>query len=112
MTVKVHLFLVLHPGLSYRVEDMKASEDKRYRILGQRTTSHSNWQDSRKYVRDKVLNDERSTAYASHINDINTWWLDCKDCNWYKSRETVTSEERLEISLLHFHWSKTVKALL
>ena len=43
-------------------------------------------------VLDKVLSDERTTAYASTIEDINKYWLDCKECNWYKSKQTVLSE--------------------
>ena len=50
-----------------------------------------------KMVLDKVLSDERTTAYASDIEDINYWWLDCKECNWYKSKRTILSEARLSI---------------
>ena len=45
-------------------------------------------------VLDKVLSDERTTAYITDIEDINAWWLDCEDCNWYKSRQTILSEAR------------------
>ena len=50
-----------------------------------------------KMVLDKVLSDERTYAYASDIEDITYWWSDCKDCNWYKSRDMVLSEARLSI---------------
>ena len=45
-------------------------------------------------IRDKVLSDEKTTAYATTIDDVNYWWSDCKDCNWYKSRQTILSEVR------------------
>ena len=48
-------------------------------------------------VLDKVLSDERATAYVTDIADINYWWLDCKDCDWYKSKQTILSEARLSI---------------
>ena len=46
-------------------------------------------------INDKVLSDERSTAYATTIGDINIEWSDCKDCDWYKSKQTILSEARL-----------------
>ena len=46
-----------------------------------------------KMVMDKVLSDERSFAYVTDIADINDWWLDCKECNWYKSEQSILSEE-------------------
>ena len=46
-------------------------------------------------VLDKVLTDERSAAYVTTISDINRWWLECKECNWYKSKENILSEARL-----------------
>ena len=49
-----------------------------------------------KMIREKVLNDERKTAYAETIVGINNFWLDCKECNWYKS-EAVFNEARLVI---------------
>ena len=55
-------------------------------------------------VLDKVLSDERTTAYATTIYDItfgltvkNSNVSDCKDCNWYKSKQTILSEARLSI---------------
>ena len=48
-------------------------------------------------ILDKVLSDERSAAYASSINEINRNWLNCKECNWYKSAKTIFSEARLLI---------------
>ena len=50
-----------------------------------------------KYVQEKVLSDERNTAYATTTDDIQRFWLDCKECNWYKSKETINSEARLSI---------------
>ena len=47
-----------------------------------------------KIIMDKVLVNERSTAYASTIDDINEGWLDCKECNWYKSEQSILSEAR------------------
>ena len=93
---------------------MKTSPYELYRILGmmlnvnivhisritcsgKRTVSHDSWGEMDKMVLDKVLTDERSVAYASSINDINYWWLDCKECNWYKSKQTILSEVRLSI---------------
>ena len=49
-------------------------------------------------ILDKVLSDERSTAYVTTIDDINDNWLDCKKCNWFKSKETILSEASLSIS--------------
>ena len=46
----------------------------------------------------KVLSDERSTAYVTTIDDINVNWLDCKQCDWFKSKETILSEASLSIS--------------
>ena len=46
-------------------------------------------------VLDKVLSDERTTAYASDIEDINYWWLDCKECDWYKSEQTILTQATL-----------------
>ena len=48
-------------------------------------------------VLDKVLNDDRTAAYATTIDDINRKWLDCKECNWYKSKQTIMSEARVQI---------------
>ena len=45
-----------------------------------------------KIIMDKVLVNERSTAYASTIDDINIFWLDCDKCDWHKSEETILSE--------------------
>ena len=48
-------------------------------------------------ILDKVLSDERSTAYVTTIDDINDNWLDCKECDWFKSKETILSEASLSI---------------
>ena len=66
-------------------------------LSGERTVTHDSWGESDKMVLDKVLTDERATAYASTIWDINRWWSDCKDCNWYKSEQMILSEARLSI---------------
>ena len=101
--------------MQWRVEVMKTSDYEAYRILGiilinvnilhispitcsgERTVSHDSWGQADKFILDKVLTDERSAAYASTISDINSWWLDCKECNWYKSKQTILSEARLSI---------------
>ena len=62
---------------------------------GERTVSHDSEVEMYKMIQDKVLTDERSAAYVSTINGINRWWLDCKECNWYKSKQTILSEARL-----------------
>ena len=61
---------------------------------GERTFSHDSWGEMNKMVLDKVLSDERSTAYVTTIDDINRWWLECKECNWYKSRQSILTEAR------------------
>ena len=49
------------------------------------------------FILDKVLTDERSAAYITDIEDINRLWLDCKECNWYKSKQTILTEARLPL---------------
>ena len=68
--------------------------------LAQRTFSHDSWSETDKMVLDKVLTDERSTAYATDISDINIWWLECKECNWYKSKQIILSDVRLSIQII------------
>ena len=51
---------------------------------------------------DKVLSDERSSAYATDIQEINRLLLDCKECNWYKSKQMILSEVRLSIQIILF----------
>ena len=46
-------------------------------------------------ILDTVLSDDRTTAYATDIWDINEWWLDCKECNWYKSEQTISTQATL-----------------
>ena len=53
-------------------------------------------------ILDKVLSDERTGAYATSIDDINRRWLNCKDCDWYKSKQTIMSEVKLQISQCFF----------
>ena len=93
---------------------MKTSPYELYRILGmmlnvnivhisritcsgKRTVSHKKYEEMDKMVLEKVLSDERTTAYASTIEEIIRRWSDCKDCNWYKSTQTIFSEARLSI---------------
>ena len=61
---------------------------------GPRTASADSWNEMDRMVMDKVLSDERSTAYATTIEDINRIWLECKECNWYKSEQSILSEAR------------------
>ena len=61
----------------------------------EKTICHDSWAEADQFVLDKVLTDERATAYASTIEDINTWWLECEECNWFKSKQTILSEARL-----------------
>ena len=49
-----------------------------------------------KMILDKVLNDDRKTALVETVMIINDYWLDCQECNWYKS-EAVFREARLVI---------------
>ena len=60
-----------------------------------RTDSPTSLPDTYKMVKNKVLSNERSYAYATTIDDINEWWLDCKECDWYKSEQSILSEARL-----------------
>ena len=70
--------------------------------LAQRTVSHDSWSETDKMVLDKVLTDERSTAYVTDIDDINNFWLECKECNWYKSKQSILSDVRLSIQIILF----------
>ena len=67
---------------------------------GKRTFSPGSWSENGKIVLDKVLSDERTFAYATDPGDIKDWWLNCKECNWYKSDQTIMSEERFFVILL------------
>ena len=66
---------------------------------GKRTFSQGTQADTDKVVLDKVLSDERTAAYATSIDEINRQWLDCKECDWYKSKQTIFSEGRLQMQL-------------
>ena len=68
-----------------------------FHIIGEVTHTHDSWAETDKMIQEKVLSDERSTAYLSTIDDINRWWSDCKECDWYKSKETILSEAGLKI---------------
>ena len=50
-----------------------------------------------KMIQEKVLSDERTFAYASTIDYIIDLYSDCKECDWYKSEQTILSEARLLI---------------
>ena len=93
---------------------MKTSDYEPYRILGmmlnvnivhisritcsgKRTVSHNKFEEMDKMVLEKVLSDERTTAYVTSIGEINDQWLNCKECNWFKSKQTILSEASLEI---------------
>ena len=65
-----------------------------FHIIGEVTHTHDSWAETDKMIQEKVLSDERSTAYVSTIDDINRRWLDCKECYWYKSKQTILSEVR------------------
>ena len=88
---------------------MKTSPYELYRILGimlnvnivhisritcsgKRTVSHNKYEEMDKMVLDKVLSDERTTAYVTSIGVINENWLNCKECNWFKSKQSILSE--------------------
>ena len=66
-------------------------------LLGKRTFSQESQVQTDKMVLDKVLSDDRTAAYVTSIDDINRRWLNCKDCNWYKSKQTIYSEVWLKI---------------
>ena len=66
-------------------------------IIAKRIFSQESQAQTDKMVLDKVLNDDRTAAYATTIDDINRKWLDCKKCNWYKSKQTIMSEARVQI---------------
>ena len=68
-----------------------------FHIIGEVTHTHDSWAETDKMIQEKVLSDERSTAYLSTIDDINRWWSDCKECDWYKSKKTILSEAGLKI---------------
>ena len=70
--------------------------------LAQRTISHDSWRETDRMVEAKVLTDERSTAYVTDIHDINMRWLECKECNWYKSKQSILSEVRLSMQIILF----------
>ena len=65
--------------------------------LGARTFSEGSQAMTDRIILDKVLSDERTAAYATTIDDINRRWLNCKDCDWYKSKQTIMSEARGKI---------------
>ena len=61
---------------------------------GERTVSFDSFSETDKMILDKVLSDDRSVAYTSTISDINYYYMECKECNWYKSKHTSLSEAR------------------
>ena len=104
--------LVLPEYRQLMVEDMKKSDQEKYRNLGRqnillifyfnniltfsgkRTISPDHILKKQKLIWDKVLKDERTHAYATTIDDINTYFSHCEFCTWYKSDDTVVSEAR------------------
>ena len=68
---------------------------------GKRTVSPDHILKKQKLVIDKVLKEERTHAFATTIDDINTYWKSCKHCTWYKSDDTIVSEVRFLASI---HW--------
>ena len=100
--------------MQFMVDDMKISDSISYQKLGMiikclyvtlitcsgmRTISHKSWNDLFKMIPDKVLNKHSTFAYVSTIEHMNRWWLDCKECNWYKSEHTIVSKVRLYINI-------------
>ena len=74
-----------------------------FHIIGEVTHTHDSWAETDKMILDKVLSDERSTAYATTIEDINIWYSECKECNWYKSKQSIFSEARFSICTNHYN---------
>ena len=112
----IHSYLALHAVAGGQYENIRlrslqnTRNDNEMLILshfitcsGQRTFSHDSWGETEKMILDKVLTNERTTAYATTINDINRWWLECKECNWYKSKQSILSEARLTICTKHYN---------
>ena len=64
---------------------------------GNRTFSHESWEELDKIIMDKVLSNERTFAYATDSGNLKRWWSDCKECNWYKSEQSILSEARISI---------------
>ena len=62
---------------------------------GGRTFSLKFWGQTSKMILDKVLSDERTMAFAMTIDHINKYFLDCKECNWFKSEQSILPEARL-----------------
>ena len=61
---------------------------------GERTVSFDSFSETDKMILDKVLSDDRSVAYVTTINEINYYYLECNECNWYKSKQSFLSEAR------------------
>ena len=68
---------------------------------GKRTVSPDHFEKKQKLVIEKVLKEERTHAFATTIDYINTYWKSCKHCTWYKSDDTIVSEVRFLASI---HW--------
>ena len=119
--------------MQWVLEDMRISDYKPYQILGmifkmilkiislttctgKRSISHTDWQETRRSVFNQVLTDERTTAFASDIYEMERQFLDCKECNWYKSNEAILRDpyvgwmgmkrfpfkEKLALHMLHY----------
>ena len=79
---------------------------------GKRTVSLSSYWATLEMVETKVLSDERTAAYAETIQHINYFWLNCKECDWYKSEQTVLPEARLSIYLIEILLKLFIGSLL
>ena len=64
-----------------------------------KTVSHDHVLKKYKEIWDKVLQEERTWAYATTIDDINTFFAHCEFCSWYKSGDTIVSEARFQYTL-------------
>ena len=63
---------------------------------GKRTFSYESVNEMSKMIVDKVLSDERTTAFVIDIAYMNKWWSD-GEVHWYKSDQKILSEARISI---------------
>ena len=61
---------------------------------GKRSISHAHYDNTYKTIKEQVLNEERKYAYATTIDEINTYFIGCEACTWYKSDEAILSQVR------------------
>ena len=69
---------------------------------GKRSISHAHYDNTYKTIKEQVLNEERKYAYATTIDEINTYFIGCEACTWYKSHEAILSEVRSQSILVIF----------